>query len=143
MPWSKNKNIDKNILFTKKNTCWNICSRVRGLVVFTWVFIKIQKSMRLSLARCFLTIIWNSYFRYKKKLFLLFYHFQMIGTVIKYELVLLDEVNNYGDLPDVCHHLNRWNWTSFLSRQLGKYWLGFSPLMCTKPKKEKEELITQ
>ncbi|XP_070501270.1 gustatory receptor for sugar taste 64b-like [Chironomus tepperi] len=29
----------------------------------------------------------------------------MIGTVVKYELVLLDEVNNYGGLPDVCHYL--------------------------------------
>jgi hypothetical protein len=29
----------------------------------------------------------------------------MIGTIIKYELVLLEEINNYGDLPDVCAHL--------------------------------------
>jgi hypothetical protein len=31
---------------------------------------------------------------------------QIAGTVVKYELVLLDEVKNFGNFPDVCHYLS-------------------------------------
>lgn len=30
----------------------------------------------------------------------------MAGTVVKYELVLLDEVNSFGSFPDVCSILS-------------------------------------